>query len=178
MTEKEKKRKKGNSKRMFSWMNPDLEVRETGKKEKGIFTKKDFKKGELLTIFGGYILSIEEEIKDTGIQISENFVLTSFPYKESTDFFNHSCNPNSGIKGQNFLVSIRKIKKNEEVCFDYATCLYSSNKEDFYSFECNCGCKECRRVVTSNDWKMEKLQEKYDGFFQWFLQEKINEQKY
>lgn len=38
MTKKEKKNNKNNSKRMFSWMNPDLEVRETGNYGKGVWS--------------------------------------------------------------------------------------------------------------------------------------------
>jgi len=34
-------------KRTFSWMNPKLEVRDTKKYGKGVFTKKDIKKDEI-----------------------------------------------------------------------------------------------------------------------------------
>lgn len=165
------------SKRMFSWMNPDLEVRETGKYGKGVFAKKDIKKGELLAIFGGYIVKIKDELEDSGIQISEDFVLTSLDHLEATDFINHSCNPNSGIKENLFLISMCKIKKGEQVTFDYAMCLYSKTKKENYKINCLCGSKNCRKIITSNDWKKKELQKKYNGYFQWFLQEKINKLK-
>jgi len=47
-------------KRMFSWMNPKLEVRDTGKYGKGVFAKENLKKDEVLAIFGGGI-SLEKE---------------------------------------------------------------------------------------------------------------------
>jgi uncharacterized protein len=160
--------------RNFSWMNPKLEVRDTKKYGKGIFAKGNIKKGDTLVIFGGYVVPLKEELVDSGIQINNNFVLTSLNHIEPTDYINHSCEPNSGIKGQNFLVALRNIKKKEEITFDYAMCLFSENKKDFYSFECKCGSKDCRGKVTSNDWKLSGLQKRYNGYFQWFLQEKIS----
>lgn len=159
--------------RSFSWLNPNIEVKNTGNYGSGIFAKKNIKKGEKLAIFGGYVVRIDEEPIDTGIQIDDNLILTSFDHNDPADFVNHSCNPNAGIKGQNFLVSMKKIKKGEQVCFDYAMCLYSKNKSDFYSLDCKCGSKKCRGKVTSNDWKIPELQKKYRGYFEQFLQDKI-----
>jgi hypothetical protein len=42
-------------KRMFSWMNPKLAVRDTEKYGKGVFTKGGLKKDETLFVMGGYI---------------------------------------------------------------------------------------------------------------------------
>jgi uncharacterized protein len=167
-----KNEKKGE--RNFSWMNPKLEVRDTKKYGKGVFAKEDIKKGETLAVFGGYVVKLDEEPTDSGIQISENLILSSLNYTEQTDYINHSCNPNSGIKGQNFLVSIIKIKKNEQITFDYAMCLYSQTKKADYTIDCLCESKNCRKIVTSNDWKIPDLQKRYNGYFQLFLQEKIN----
>jgi SET domain-containing protein len=129
----DKMRKKGE--RNFSWMNPKLEVRDTEKYGKGVFAKADIKKGDTLVIFGGYIVPFKKESDDSGIQITDNFVLTSLNHTEPTDYINHSCEPNLGIKGQNFLVALRNIKKNEQIAFDYAMCLFSKNKKDYYSFD-------------------------------------------
>ena len=169
-------------KRMFSWMNSKLEVRETSKCGKGVFTKENIKKNDILAIFGGYILSAEEELKlpesvrDQGVQISEDFILTVSRESEMEDggFFNHSCDPNSGYNGQIFLVAMRNIKKGEEIAFDYATVLHKSKNRALYKLKCFCGSEGCRGVVTDNDWKKPELQKKYDGYFQWYLQNKIN----
>lgn len=170
---------KNKDKKMLSWMNPKLEVRNTDKYGKGVFAKEDLKKGETLAIFGGYILTLDEEKKleekyrDGGLQIDENYVISSKDHLESTDFFNHSCQPNAGFKGQNFLVSMKKISKNQQVTFDYAMCLFSKTKEDHYAFSCECGSKKCRKEITSRDWKIKDLQIKYQGYFQKFLEDKL-----
>lgn len=160
--------------RMFSWMNPKLEIRETQKYGKGVFAKENVGKGEKVAIFGGYIVKLDEETEDTGIQIEEDLILASLDHIEPTDLINHSCNPNCGVKGQIFLVSMRDINKDEQITFDYAMCLYSKSEKDFYSFKCVCGETDYREVVTSNDWKIPNLQEKYNGYFELYLQEKIN----
>ena len=158
----------------FSWMNPKLEVRDTTKYGKGVYAKKMITKGENLAIFGGYVLKVGDEVNDSGIQIEENLVLSGLNNNEPTDYINHSCNPNSGIKGQNFIVSMNNINKNEQITFDYAMCLFSLTKKADYSFKCLCGEKNCRKLITSNDWKILSLQKKYKGYFQWYLQNKIN----
>lgn len=167
----------------FSWMNPKLEVKDTIKYQKAVFAMSDIKKGEMLAIFGGHILTLKEEeslpkkYNDTGMQISEDFVLTSKYNKEDTDCFNHSCDPNAGINGQIFLVAMRNIKRGEEVTFDYAMVTYKSKNARNYKFKCLCGSKNCRGVLTNNDWKNPVLQKKYKGYFQYYLQKIIDKNK-
>jgi hypothetical protein len=45
----------------FSWMSPKLEVRDTGKYGKGLFTRNNIRKNELLCVFGGYVMTRREE---------------------------------------------------------------------------------------------------------------------
>ena len=177
--------KSKNEKRMFSWMNPKLEVRDTGKYGKGVFAKGDIKKDEILAMFGGYILTAEEEeklpeeIRDQGVQIDDDYVLTVIKKSEAEDggYFNHSCDPNAGYKGQIFLVAMRRIRKSEEITFDYAMVLHKSKNRKAYRLECLCGSKNCRGFTSDYDWKIPELQKKYDGYFQWYLQEKINKKR-
>lgn len=173
------KKKIQKKKRMFSWMNPKLEVRDTKKYGKGVFAKSDLKKDEVLAVFGGYIMTLDEEnslpntISDLAHQISDNFVIGINNSKDiqSVDFFNHNCKPNAGFNGQIFLVSMQNILEREEITFDYAMVL-GGNKP--YSLKCSCGDKNCRKIITNIDWKDKKLQKKYKGYFQWYLTEKIN----
>ncbi|MDQ1283942.1 MAG: uncharacterized protein QG620_290 [Patescibacteria group bacterium] len=169
----------------FSWTNPDVEVRAVAKKEKGVFAKNDIKKGVSVAVFGGYVMSVREEqklhesIRDNAVQIDDDLVLG---IKRKTDievacYFNHSCNPNTGFKGQTFLVAMRDIKKNEQVTFDYGMVLFQSSKGIDYEFECSCGEKNCRKIVSNNDWKIRKLQKKYRGYFQQYLEDKIKNKK-
>lgn len=179
------KRNNNKNQRPFSWMNKKLEVRDTEKYGKGVFAKENIKKDEILCVFGGFIKSIIEEeslegaVSDEGVQVSEEFCLGVLRSDdlENASFFNHSCNPNAGFKGQIFLVSMKNIGKNDQVLFDYAMVLSKVKKAKFYKMKCFCGSKNCRGYVTDNDWKNRNLQKKYNGYFQWYLQEKINKIK-
>jgi hypothetical protein len=39
--------------------------------------------------------------------------------------------------------------------------------------ECDCGRPSCRRVVDGRDWQRPDLQERYRGYFSWYLQQKM-----
>jgi len=169
---------------VFSWINPKLALRETGKHGKGLFARENIRKDELLSVFGGYIMTrreeelLPEDYNDTGIQISEELVMTVRERSElsAADFINHSCSPNAGIKGQIFLVAMKPIRGGE-VTFDYGMVLYRGKGVTPYNLVCHCGARNCRGVVTDNDWKLPELQQRYDGYFSWYLQEKIDRLK-
>ncbi len=169
-------------------MNPKLEVRETAKYGKGVFAKKNISKGETLIVMGGYILTIEDDnnlrgvVADKPIEISDIFFIG--PTKPSDlelmpqHFVNHSCNPNAGFKGQIFMVAMRDIKSDEEIFYDYAMVMNPfETSNSYFRMECKCGSKKCRGFITEDDWEIPKLQKNYNGYFQYFLQEKINKKK-
>jgi hypothetical protein len=169
---------------MFSWMNSKLEIRNTGRYGKGIYAKDVLRKGEMLIVLGGYILTIDDEnnlqgiVANKPIEISELF---SIGLRRPADlarmpqhYVNHSCYPNAGFKGQIFMVAMRKIRLGEEITYDYAMVMHSNpDSSTYFVMECKCGAKRCRGRITENDWQRPELQKRYDGYFQWFLQEKI-----
>jgi len=42
-----------------------------------------------------------------------------------------------------------------------------------YEMECQCGSEACRKLITGADWRKLELQQKYDGYFSWFIQRRI-----
>jgi len=168
----------------FSWLNAALEARSApayGIGAKGIFAKRWIKQGTMLVAFGGYVFTKKEEeemsdeIGDEAIQISVNLVLGNRKKleNEDADNFNHSCNPNAGCKGTIFLVAMRNIREGEEVTFDYAMVLHRTRGCARYRLACNCGQHDCRKIITDADWTSPDLQLRYQGYFQWYIEEKI-----
>ena len=156
-----------------SWMNPKLDVRGSSKHGNEVFARFKIVKGERLAVFGGYIMDIQDEpAGDYALQIAESLVMSAPPgaEREPADYFNHACEPNAGFHGQIYLVAFRDITVAEQVCFDYAMVL----NLPAYRFTCRCGSPLCRGVITGEDWKLPELQQRYDGYFSWYLQEKIN----
>lgn len=143
-----------------------------------MYTRKKIKKGTVVVRFGGYVMTLEEErklpleIRDVAHQIDDNHVIGIRKVKDIqlVDRINHSCSPNTGFKGQIFLVAMRDIQAGEEIVFDYAMVL---GKKTRYNIACSCHSKECRGAIKAEDWKKKDLQEKYKGYFQWYIQEKI-----
>lgn len=157
----------------ISWLNPKLEARENGNRDFGVFARINILKDERLAVFGGYVMLVGgEPAGDYALQIADDLVIgmPSPTTSDPAEFFNHSCDPNAGLHGQIFLVAMRDIKAEEQVCFDYAMVIHLAT----YRFPCRCGSSCCRGVVTGEDWKLQELQQRYAGYFSWYLQEKIN----
>jgi len=164
-----------------SWLNPNLERRNSNAHGWGIFAKADIRKDDRLAIFGGKIMLIDEmyqiplDMQRYTMQIEERFVLgPASPVPEDTDFFNHSCDPNSGFRGQVFLVAMRDIKAGEEITFDYGMTVSVSGGSDMvFKMDCACGSPNCRRTITEQDWMLPGLQVRYKGYFSRYIQDKI-----
>jgi hypothetical protein len=167
-----------NFKMNFNWTNPKLVVAncEVGK---GQFAAQAIACGELLAAFGGRVMTRDDfdrlppEIQHYPYQISENPELLFGPMQRADmsdgDYFNHSCNPNAGFRGALHLVALRAIAVGEQVTFDYATCMTG----DFGNMPCSCGEPDCRRFISGDDWKIPSLQQKYAGYWQPYIEEKI-----
>ena len=146
----------------------------------GSFAKKRISKGEILFVKGGHILTRKTMFSAAAIDsywpISDDIVLAANNAEEATAIklrINHSCDPNCGIRGDIVGVAIRGIDKGEEIVFDYAML---DNEQNW--FECNCGGKNCRKILSSYDWKIKELQEKYSEYFIAYLKEKIKSGEY
>lgn len=173
---------------MYSWMNSKLEVKDTDRYGKGIFATEAISANETLIVMGGYIIDINAENNlddfqiDKPIEISEEF---SFCPPKASDmplmpqhYVNHSCDPNTGFKGSNFMVAMRDIKPGEEILYDYAMIVASNqDSKNYFEMECTCGTDRCRKLINEEGWKDPELQVRYAGYFQYYIQnliEKIN----
>lgn len=143
---------------------------------KGMFAKEDIKAGEVVFIKGGHILSKKEIFSTNTINsylpIDDNFfIATDNPEEEEGIklYNNHSCEPNCGLRGEITFVAIRDILQGEELTCDYA---FIDNED--YSFKCNCGSPNCRKIITGKDWKNRQLQKKYYKYFSEYLKQKID----
>ena len=143
----------------------------------GVKATKLIKKGEVIGVLGGFVVH-RNKIKDywkkeghVGIQIHDNFYIVPPNRKELEKYgvYNHSCEPNSGFGNESIILyAIGDIKLKEEITFDYAFC-----ELDKPPFVCNCGSKNCRKVIKPTDWKLPKLQQKYEKNFSPFVREKF-----
>jgi len=163
----------------LSYRSPKTEVRESRIHGRGLFAKEPMAEGEIVAVKGGYILTtqdwtpLEDTLGPAHIQIAENLFIAPVQQEQRDGgmlYTNHSCDPNIAIQGQIVFVAMRNIAPGEELTHDWAT---TDDLE--YEMVCHCGAATCRDVITGKDWMKKELQEKYRGWFCWFLQRKIDE---
>jgi D-alanine-D-alanine ligase len=122
----------------------------------GIYAVKNLLKGEI--VFKGEersqrMVTLEHVEKNWSLAEKENFRRYAYPVGKEVFIIwdnnpaewapqNHSCNPNTEYDGLN-VISNRFIPAGEELTLDYATFL----DEHMEPFECNCGEKNCRKVI-------------------------------
>lgn len=141
---------------------------------KGVFAKKDIKKGtKVIEYIGEKITKAEAERRaekqleksknhtvDGGVYIFElnkkYDIDGKFPWNPA-QYINHSCNPNcevENIGGHLWIIAIKDIKKGEEISYNYGYDL-----ENFGEHPCKCNSKNCVGfIVAEKYWK--KLKKK------------------
>lgn len=85
-------------------------------------------------------------------------------------FGNHSCDPTLWHVGPYELATRNDVRAGEEATIDYGT---QSGAAGF-RMTCTCGSAGCRRVVTSDDWRLPELQGRYAGHWVPALQQRID----
>lgn len=165
-----------------SYHSPKTEVRGSAIEGRGIFATKKIEKGEIVAIKGGHIFDkrklseLEKTLGPAELQIGEDLFIGPVTLEEREGamlFLNHSCDPNVGAKGQIVFVAMRDIQPGEEITQDWAM----TDDDETTNMKCNCGSSKCRGVVTGKDWKNKDLQNRYNGYMSWYIEEKIRNEK-
>ncbi|HXL82078.1 MAG TPA: SET domain-containing protein-lysine N-methyltransferase [Pyrinomonadaceae bacterium] len=161
----------------LSYISPKAIVRESPIHGKGLFAAEPIAKGEIVCIKGGSIInrktleSMPDWFRAAEIQIADDLFIAPTKEEErngSMIFSNHSCEPNIGVQGQIVFVAMRDIAPREELTHDWAM-----TDDDENEHQCNCGTATCRKVISGQDWRREDLREKYEGYFSWYLIDKM-----
>jgi hypothetical protein len=162
------------------YLSPKLAARPVPHKGgMGVFAVEPVARGEVLAMWGGRVVPVEEiyqfneQQRHYVIQVEEGLFLTPSDPTEAAEYVNHSCDPSAGLNGQIALVGLRDIAVGEEICFDYAM----SESHSLFEFECRCGSPRCRGWVRADDWLDPELQRRYAGYFSPYLQRRIDAQR-
>lgn len=164
---------------MKSIISPKIEIKKSQINNYGMYAKEKILKGEMVYIKGGHLLTKDTLFSSSTINsylpISDDYYLGALTEEEENDiklYNNHSCDPNCGLNGEITFIAIKDILPGEELTIDYA---FIDNED--YSFTCNCGKPNCRKIITGYDWKLPELQEKYLPYFAQYLKDKIIKNK-
>ena len=162
----------------LTWFSPKIEKGESGIHGRGLFARKAIDRDEIVIVKGGYVLTLPQRddvslaLGPSEIQITEDLFIgptTRAEREGGMMHLNHSCDPNLGLQGQIVFVAMREIAVGEELNIDYAM-----TDDEPYEMVCECGADTCRQVITGFDWKDLEIQSRYDGYFSWFIQRRID----
>jgi uncharacterized protein len=163
-----------------TWNDPRIEIKKSPISGNGMFAREQIKKGEIVCIVGGMVMTDAEfaAFQAThpfynSIQIDDHLHLVEDPeITRSLDgSMNHSCDASTWMEDELTLVARRDIASGEEVTVDYA--LFTTQSNWMLDNRCHCGSLHCRRVITGDDWRRTDVQERYRGHFSPFINRRI-----
>lgn len=111
------------------------------------FAKVNIQEGEIICKMTGPLISLREFSEkypfDNGnpLQVDEDVYLDLI---EPFVCFNHSCDPNAGIRNNGVLFALREIKKGEEIRYDYSTTV----DDHWWGMDCLCQSPICRQKIS------------------------------
>lgn len=166
--------------RAHSWLSSKCTVHRSGIDQLGVFATDSIKANELVAILGGRIYSSEElnglsevvpHMKSFSIQVADGFHLASnsFTAIDDASRFNHSCEPNVGLKGQIVLLARRDIRTGEELTIDYET-----TQTDMIPFSCKCQSINCRGKITGDAWEQEPFIANHIDWLSWYILQRVD----
>ena len=152
--------------------NPKIELRQTRRYGRGVYATQALRKGEIVSVFDGRILDNKfdgwtKDLLNHTIQIGRS------EWRDSTGlgrYFNHSCEPNCGIRGRFKLVTMRAVKAGEELTWDYEM----TEKSWWWRMDCRCGTKGCRKRIGNYRNLPEAIRRKYKGYISTWLEPRPN----
>ena len=140
-------------------MNDLFEIKESKIAGNGVFSLKKIERGQTICFLTGELCTLDEVIRRCNEGIEEPSDPLEVEDEEYLDLdevsrtFNHSCNPNSYIRGKNELVALKDIKIGEEITYDYSTTMNDNEEKiikagrELWTCKCHCGAKNCRGII-------------------------------
>jgi len=142
---------------------------------RGLFANKDIKKDTKIIYYIGKIITKKQTEKDPKFNNGKAIYLFNINNKYDLDgdftyntarLINHSCNPNCEVEGKGlklWISSIRDIKKNEELSYDYGF----GFDENYKEFPCKCGSNNCCGYIVreGSRWRIKDKRKNLIGNF-------------
>ena len=134
--------------------------------KRGLCAASNIKKGTKIIEYKGKIISVKKAEMDPKFNNDKAIYLFNLNKKYDLDgdfkyntarLINHSCDPNCEVDGVGlklWIYSIKDIKKNEELTYDYG---FSFDK-DYKNYPCKCGSKKCVGFIVKSEsrWRIKK----------------------
>ena len=146
-------------------------VKKSNIDKKGLYASKNIKSEVKIIDYIGKIITKKEAQKNSKFDNKKDIYLFNINEKYDLDgdfkwnaarLINHSCSPNCEVEGKGlklWIVSIKEIKKGEELTYDYGF----SYDADYKQFPCKCGSMNCVGYIVreGSRWRINKKLKKY-----------------
>ena len=144
--------------------------------KKGLYASCDIKKGTRIIEYKGKIITKKETEKNLKFDNDKDIYLFNLNSRYDLDgdyswntarLVNHSCNPNCEVEGKGlklWITSIKDIKKDEELSYDYGF----GYDRDYKQFPCKCAAKNCCGYIVreGSRWRIKNKKKSVNNFFQ------------
>ena len=134
--------------------------------KRGLCASKDIKPGVKIIVYAGKLITKKETEQNLKFDNKKDIYLFNINEKYDLDgdfswntarLINHSCNPNCEVEGEGlklWISSLRKIKKGEELSYDYGF----GYDADYKQFPCKCGSINCVGYIVreGSRWRINK----------------------
>jgi SET domain-containing protein len=129
--------------------SPAVEIRDTGQYGRGVFALENIAKGTVIHVLGGETISLNDFVQrvNSGTENPNDPLQVGMrTYIDCDDLsrsFNHSCDPNAGLRKRSELFALRPILKGEQITFDYSATIAPT----LWKMSCHCGSENCRKII-------------------------------
>ena len=145
-------------------------VKKSNIDKRGLYASKNIKPGEKVIEYVGKLITKKETKENPKFDNSKAIYLFNLNNRYDLDgdftyntarLINHSCNPNCEVESKGlklWISSIRDIKKNEELSYDYGF----SFDENYKEFPCKCGSNNCCGYIVreGSRWRIKDKRKK------------------
>ena len=143
--------------------------------KRGLFATQNVKKGTRIIEYKGKIITKKETEKNSKFDNDKDIYLFNLNSRYDLDgdyswntarLVNHSCNPNCEVEGKGlklWITSIKDIKKDEELSYDYGF----GYDRDYKQFPCKCAAKNCCGYIVreGSRWRIKNRKNSVNNFF-------------
>jgi hypothetical protein len=145
-----------------------------------MFARETIQSGDIMAIVGGTVMTeyefrsyISTTSRYNATQIAEHLHLVDLiQTPDAVDgSINHSCDSNLWLQDEVTIVARRAIAPDEELTLDYA--LTTIEPDWQLDQPCQCGTTACRHIIRGTDWQLPDVQQRYQGHFAPFINDRI-----
>ena len=145
-------------------------VKKSNIDNRGLYASRNIKPGTIIIFYKGKLITKKETEKNPKYDNEKAIYLFNINNRYDLDgdfayntarLINHSCNPNCEVTGKGtklWITSIKNIKKEEELSYDYGF----GFDEHYKDFPCKCGSSNCCGFIVreGSRWRISRIKKK------------------